>query len=93
MLLMPVMMLSRVLAVAALLLGSVAEPLPRELGVCTLRASGGDDAPAFLAAARSHLCSTVSIPKHETLNIASRLNMTGIRDKHIVRGGISFGPR
>ena len=51
---------------------------------CTLTASGGDDAPQFLSAVAS--CPTVTIPKSTTLNIATRLNMTGLTNKHIVRG-------
>lgn len=50
--------------------------------VCAVTASGGDDAPHFLHAVKS--CRKVVIPKKTTLNIASRLNMTGVVDKHIV---------
>lgn len=49
---------------------------------CTLRASGGDDGPAFIEAAQA--CDTIIIPKDTTLSIASPLNMTGIVDTHIV---------
>lgn len=49
---------------------------------CTLTASGGDDGPLFLNAVKT--CTTVTIPKNTTLNIASALNMTGVVDKHIV---------
>lgn len=49
---------------------------------CTVTASGGDDAPHFLHAVKH--CKEVIIPKHTTLNIATRLNMTGVADKHIV---------
>jgi len=49
---------------------------------CTLTASGGDDAPALLQAVRS--CATTQIPNDVTLNIATRMNMTGLIDKHIV---------
>ena len=54
--------------------------------VCSLRSfgRGKDDAPTFLTAVHSRLCSTVRIPKGETLVIGSRLNMTGLRDKRIV---------
>ena len=51
---------------------------------CTLSASGGDDAPAFLSAAAGAACPTVTIPSGTTLSIRSKLNMTGISDKHIV---------
>lgn len=56
----------------------------RASSTCTLSASGGDDAPAFLAAAKDTSCPTVAIPQGTTLNIASRMNMTGIQNKHIV---------
>lgn len=50
---------------------------------CTLAASpSGDDAPQFLKAVKE--CATVTIPKSTTLTIATRLNMTGLVDKHIV---------
>ncbi|KAF8161358.1 glycoside hydrolase family 28 protein [Crassisporium funariophilum] len=58
---------------------------------CILAASGGDDSPQFLAAVKA--CPTVTIPKATTLNIATRLNMTGLRDKHIsLQGTIRFKP-
>ncbi|PPQ71826.1 hypothetical protein CVT24_006951 [Panaeolus cyanescens] len=58
---------------------------------CTVTASGGDDAPKFLAAVKG--CATTKIPKGTTLNIATRLDMTGLRDKHIsVQGTIRFNP-
>ncbi|KAJ7273083.1 pectin lyase fold/virulence factor [Mycena rebaudengoi] len=58
---------------------------------CTLRARGGDDSPHFLKA--MHDCSTVIIPASTTLNISTRLNMTGLDDKHIkLEGGLRFEP-
>ncbi|KAH9485603.1 Exopolygalacturonase [Psilocybe cubensis] len=58
---------------------------------CTLSASGGDDAPNFLKAVNA--CPTVTIPKSTTLNIETRLNMTGLRNKHIsLEGTIKFSP-
>ncbi|KAG6813759.1 hypothetical protein H0H92_007711 [Tricholoma furcatifolium] len=58
---------------------------------CVLRASGGDDAPQFLEAV--HACSHVVIPKNETLNIETRLNMTGLHDTNIdVQGTVRFSP-
>ncbi|KAF8070387.1 glycoside hydrolase family 28 protein [Lyophyllum atratum] len=58
---------------------------------CTLRASGGDDAPQFLSAVKA--CSTVRIPKTTTLNIETRLNMTGLSNKRIdLAGTIRFAP-
>ncbi len=49
---------------------------------CTLTASGEDDASQFLSAVQN--CDTVVIPKDATLNIATRLNMTGVSDTTIV---------
>ena len=65
----------------SILLTSVAGiTLPRS--ECTLTSSGGDDAPQFLNAVKA--CSTVTIPASTALNIQTRLNMTGLRNKHIV---------
>lgn len=50
--------------------------------ICHLTASGGDDAPQFLAAAAS--CGTVTIPEGTTLNISTRLNMTAMSNFKIV---------
>ena len=49
---------------------------------CTLDQTGADDAPAFLAAATD--CDTITIPADTTLNISTRLNMTGLSNTHIV---------
>ena len=49
---------------------------------CTLNQTGADDAPAFLAAATD--CDTITIPADTTLNISTRLNMTGLSNTHIV---------
>ena len=69
------------LALAASLLSyASAKFLPKD--PCILTTSGGDDAPQFLKAVKA--CSTVTIPKSTTLNIATRLDMTGLRNKHIV---------
>ncbi|KAF5354908.1 hypothetical protein D9756_005522 [Leucocoprinus leucothites] len=58
---------------------------------CTLAASGGDDAPALLRAVRS--CTTTTIPKGTTLNIGTRMNMTGLTDKRIqLEGTLRFDP-
>ncbi|KAJ7205989.1 pectin lyase fold/virulence factor [Mycena pura] len=50
---------------------------------CTLTAlgSGKDDSPQFLTAMQA--CSTVVIPATTTLNISTRLNMTGLTNKHL----------
>lgn len=57
-------------------------PPPSPKVSCTLTASGGDDAPNFLAAVNA--CPTITIPQTTTLNISTRLNMTGLQNKHIV---------
>ncbi|KAJ3575269.1 hypothetical protein NP233_g1209 [Leucocoprinus birnbaumii] len=58
---------------------------------CTLRASGGDDAPALLKAVKS--CATTTIPTGTTLNIATRMNMTGLTNKRIqLEGTLRFNP-
>ncbi|THH18670.1 hypothetical protein EW146_g2337 [Bondarzewia mesenterica] len=67
----------------------------REFGVqgmrstCTLEASGGDDAPAFVRAIRT--CDTIVIPQHTTISVATRMDMTGVSNKHIsVQGTVKF---
>ncbi|KAF9026869.1 glycoside hydrolase family 28 protein [Hymenopellis radicata] len=58
---------------------------------CTLEASGKDDASQLIAAARS--CRTVNIPSDTTLNISTRLDMTGLSDVTInLEGTIRFNP-
>ncbi|KAJ7505741.1 pectin lyase fold/virulence factor [Mycena galericulata] len=60
---------------------------------CTLTAAGAgrDDAPQFLRA--MHECSTVLIPPHTTLNVSTRLNMTGLSNKHLnLQGTVRFNP-
>ena len=64
----------------------------RATSACTLTASGSDDAPAFLSAAADSSCPTVTIPSGTTLSIQSKLNMTGISNKHIVRALLPFTP-
>ena len=44
-----------------------------EDGFCTISASGGDDAPNFVAAVRA--CNTVFIPSRTTLTISTRMDM------------------
>lgn len=53
------------------------------LATCTVTAGGGDDAPALLLAVGQ--CPVTTIPKGTILNIATRLNMTGLTNKAIVR--------
>ncbi|KIY69001.1 glycoside hydrolase family 28 protein [Cylindrobasidium torrendii FP15055 ss-10] len=56
---------------------------------CTLSASGGDDAPAFLEATAA--CATVTIPAGTTLNISSPLGMTGLNGVTInLQGTVKF---
>lgn len=55
---------------------------PRNAALCTLKATGGDDAPQFLKAIKT--CPTVTIPASTTLSIQTRMDMTGLRDRHIV---------
>lgn len=52
---------------------------------CTLKAAGAgkDDAPGFLAAVKH--CSTTVIPVGTTLNISTKMDLTGFANKHIVR--------
>lgn len=57
---------------------------------CTLAASGGDDAPAFLSAVQS--CATTTIPEGTIISIGSPLNMSGLQDKHIVSSITSLCP-
>ncbi|KAJ6546980.1 pectin lyase fold/virulence factor [Mycena capillaripes] len=62
---------------------------------CTLVAKGhgADDAPQFLWAVTSAACSKVTIPSFTTLNISTRLNTTGLRNKHIdLQGTLRFNP-
>ncbi|KAJ7644451.1 pectin lyase fold/virulence factor [Roridomyces roridus] len=60
---------------------------------CTLTAagSGKDDSPAFISAMQS--CSTVVVPTGTTLNISTRLNTTGLSNKHLsLQGTMRFNP-
>ncbi|KAJ7646204.1 glycoside hydrolase family 28 protein [Mycena rosella] len=60
---------------------------------CTLAAAGAgkDDSPQFLTAMQA--CSTVVIPATTTLNISTRLNMTGLSNKHLnLQGTLRFNP-
>ena len=52
---------------------------------CEVLASGGDDGPAFVAASTDPVCDTVLVPANTTLDIQTRMDMTGIVNKHIVR--------
>ncbi|KAJ6544085.1 glycoside hydrolase family 28 protein [Mycena capillaripes] len=60
---------------------------------CTLTAlgSGKDDSPQLLTAWQA--CSTVVVPVGTTLNISTRLNMTGLSNKHLsLQGTMRFNP-
>ncbi|KAI0087084.1 glycoside hydrolase family 28 protein [Irpex rosettiformis] len=58
---------------------------------CTVTASGSDDGPALLAAMANSACPTVVVPTSTTLNIETRLNMTGVQDKNlVVQGTVKF---
>ncbi|TDL23425.1 glycoside hydrolase family 28 protein [Rickenella mellea] len=60
---------------------------------CTVTAAGAgkDDAPALLAAVQA--CPTTIIPTGTTLNISTRLDMTGLSNKEIkLQGTIRFNP-
>ncbi|KAI0352041.1 glycoside hydrolase family 28 protein [Trametes cingulata] len=77
------------------LLSAASPPIlqSRASGTCTLTASGSDDAPAFLKAAADSSCTTVTIPSGTTLSIQSKMNMTGLANKHInVQGTVKFNP-
>ncbi|KAF9261733.1 pectin lyase-like protein [Marasmius fiardii PR-910] len=81
------MILTRLLAFAPLFTLSLAQSR-----ACTLTPSStGDDAPQFRTA--GHSCSVVTIPKGTTLNIATKLDMTGLSNVHInLQGTIRFKP-
>jgi hypothetical protein len=51
---------------------------------CTIKATGGDDGPAFQALVHNASCSTITVPKGTTLSIHTKMNMTGLLNKHIV---------
>ncbi|KAF8489679.1 glycoside hydrolase family 28 protein [Gautieria morchelliformis] len=64
-------------------------------GTCTLSSVGsnGDDSPNVEAAFKSPACNTVVIPLHTTLNVATRLNTTGLANKRInLQGTLRFLP-
>ncbi len=55
---------------------------------CTLKARGAgkDDSPTFVSTVRDAACSTVVIPQHTTLNLSTKVDLTGVENKHIVSG-------
>ncbi|KAJ7915524.1 glycoside hydrolase family 28 protein [Mycena leptocephala] len=58
--------------------------------ILVAKGHGVDDSPHFLSAVQA--CSKVTIPSFTTLNISTRLNMTGLRNKHIVSKDCQFWP-
>ncbi|KAG2137342.1 glycoside hydrolase family 28 protein [Suillus cothurnatus] len=68
----------------------VGRAVPNTGGVsCTVTASGGDDGPAFVDAVQR--CDSVTIPRETTLSIATRMNMTGLKNKNIeLLGTVKF---
>ncbi len=74
-------------SLARLLLGTFTTLTVADLvasqGTCTVTSRGGDDAPQLLRAVKS--CGVTRIPKGTVLNIATRLDMTGLSNKTIVR--------
>lgn len=72
---------------AFLLVGSGLSASTPDAGrTCTLQARGPgkDDTPAFVSLARDASCSTVVVPQHTTLNLSTKVDMTGLKNKHIV---------
>jgi len=62
-------------------------------GTCTVTAGGSDDGPALVTAVKNASCSQIVVPSSTTLNIASRMNMTGVENKNLlVEGTIKFAP-
>ncbi|KAG0708632.1 glycoside hydrolase family 28 protein [Suillus ampliporus] len=73
---------------SALVQGSGAAPNADGVS-CTVTASGGDDGPAFVDAVQR--CDSVKIPPETTLSIATRMDMTGLKDKNIeLLGTVKF---
>jgi galacturan 1,4-alpha-galacturonidase len=65
---------------------------PHASCILVAKGHGVDDSPHFLSAVQA--CSKVTIPSFTTLNISTRLNMTGLRNKHIVsKFSIFFGQK
>ncbi|KAG2142300.1 glycoside hydrolase family 28 protein [Suillus bovinus] len=69
---------------------SVGRAAPNTGGLsCTVTASSGDDGPAFVDAVQR--CDSVTIPRETTLSIATRMDMTGLKDKNInLLGTVKF---
>ncbi|KAF7365548.1 putative exopolygalacturonase X [Mycena venus] len=85
-------LLSLLFAVSAALASAPSRTVV-ERASCTLAplGSGKDDSPQFLTAMQA--CSTVVIPTTSTLNISTRLNMTGLSNKHLnLQGTLRFNP-
>ncbi|KLO15113.1 glycoside hydrolase family 28 protein [Schizopora paradoxa] len=62
---------------------------------CTLKAHGAgkDDSPTFVSTVRDAACSTIVIPEHTTLNLSTKVDLTGLENKHIsLQGTLKFNP-
>jgi galacturan 1,4-alpha-galacturonidase len=84
-------MLPRLILLAATLASALAVPSFPLISphLCTVKASGGDDAPALSKALNG--CLIVNIPKDQVLSIRSPLNTTSLRDVYVnLRGTIKY---
>jgi hypothetical protein len=63
---------------------TAAAVLERATAPCTVTAAGAgkDDAPSLVSAMQS--CATVTVAAGTTLNISSKMNMTGLSNRHLV---------
>lgn len=67
--------------------GAVHPEIRRTDGLtCTIGSlgHGHDDAPRFASTVKSPFCQTIEIPEHTTLNISTKMDLTGLKNKHIV---------
>lgn len=75
----------RRLAVCSILFAAYGASKTAPARTCVVSPRGGDDGPALVAAVHSRTCETVVVPPKAVLNIATKMNMTGLENKHIVR--------
>lgn len=77
-------LLAAVLPLIASCSGAV-HPTPDGL-TCPVTAlgHGRDDASRFASTVKSPFCQTIEIPEHTTLNISTKMDLTGLKNKHIV---------
>jgi galacturan 1,4-alpha-galacturonidase len=68
----------------AVVIAAAAAVSERATTPCTLTAAGAgkDDAPSLVSAMQS--CATVTVAAGTTLNISSKMNMTGLSNRHLV---------